>query len=431
MNVAIDRRVFLQQATALCAVASGIPSQGSEYGSERTSPKRVAGIVTIYRRNSHADVLLSKILKGWKEDGGSGPQLELVSLYVDQFPADDLAVELSKKHGFRLCQTIPEALTLGTDQVVVDGVMSIGEHGDYPYNDKGQHLYPRRRFFEEICDTMEKCQRVVPVFNDKHPGPEWGDAQWMAERAKKLNIPWMAGSSLPVGYRDPHVTIPMGAELESSVAIGYSGLDIYGFHTLDVMQSILERRAPKESEDNLGIVNQLRKPFEKGVRWVHSLPVRELSRLTETGIINQQVLDAALKASKTDRQTILDSPPEDGAIFLIQYHDGYLAPVVMLAGKAQAISMGFQVRGGPVTATRMEERVEPRYPHFACLLKGIEQMFVTGKPSYPVERSLLSAGMLDALLSSRQAGGQRIDTPHLAIEYRPVDYPFGDQIVPS
>lgn len=431
MNIAIDRRVFLQKTTALCAVASVIPSQGNEYGSERTSPKRVAGIVTIYRRNSHADVLLSKILKGWKEDGGSGPQLELVSLYVDQFPADDLAVELSKKHGFRLCQTIPEALTLGTDQVVVDGVMSIGEHGDYPYNDKGQHLYPRRRFFSEICDTMEKCQRVVPVFNDKHPGPEWDDAHWMAERAKSLNVPWMAGSSLPVGYRDPHVTIPMGADLQSSVAIGYSGLDIYGFHTLDVMQSILERRAPKESEDRLGFVKQSRKPLEKGVRWVQSLPVREVNRLIETGVINQQVLDAALIASKTDRQTILDSPPEDGAIFLIQYHDGYLAPVIMLAGKAQAISMGFQVRGGPVTATRMEERVEPRYPHFACLLKGIEQMFLTGKPAYPVERSLLSAGMLDALLSSRQAGGQRIDTPHLAIEYQPADYPFGDQIVPS
>ncbi|MCU0721061.1 MAG: hypothetical protein MUC83_15230 [Pirellula sp.] len=159
-------------------------------------------------------VLPSKTRKGWKEDGGNGPQLELVSLYVNQFPADDLSVELAQKHGFRLCRSNPEALTLGTDQVAVFGVLSIGVHGDYPYHDKGQHLYPRIRFFDEICDTMEKYQRVVTVFKDRHPGPEWLDAYWLA------------GSSLPVGYRDPHVTLLMGAELRSSVAIGYSGIAI-------------------------------------------------------------------------------------------------------------------------------------------------------------------------------------------------------------
>ncbi len=186
-----QRRQFLQKTGRLGLAACGMQLHAAE-----PSPKRVAGVVTIYRRNSHADVLLSKILEGWKEDGGPGPNLKLVSLYVDQFPSDDRSVELAKKHGFRLSKSIPEALTLGTDKLGVDGVMSIGEHGDYPHNAKGQHLYPRRRFFEEICDAMEKCQQTVPVFNDKHPGPEWADAQWMAERAKKLNIPWMAGSYL-------------------------------------------------------------------------------------------------------------------------------------------------------------------------------------------------------------------------------------------
>ena len=323
-----------------------------------------------------------------------------------------------------MCKTIPEALTLGTDKLAVDGVMSIGEHGDYPHNAKGQHLYPRRRFFEEICDTMEKCQQVVPVFNDKHPGPEWADAQWMADRAKKLNVPWMAGSSLPVGYRDPDVTLPFGAKLQSCVAVGYSGLDVYGFHTLDVMQSIIERRAPLESKNDAAII----KPSEKGVRWVQSLPVSDLSRLMKESLIDPEVLDAALAASQTNRQAVLDAPPEDGAIFMIQYRDGLLAPVLMLPGKAQAISTAFKVQGGAVAATRLEERVEPRYPHFAFLLKGIEQMFLTGRPAYPVERTLLSSGMLDGLLTSRHSGGQRIDTPHLAIEYQPVDYSYGQHI---
>ena len=418
MNAIANRRRFLQQASLLGIAASGINLHAAQ-----PTPKRVAGVVTIFRKNSHADVLLSKILQGWREDGGPGPNLKLVSLYVDQFPKDDLSVELANKHGFRLCKSIPEALTLGTDKLAVDGVMSIGEHGDYPHNAKGQHLYPRRRFFEEICNTMEKCQQTVPVFNDKHPGPEWADAQWMAERAKKLNIPWMAGSSLPVGYRDPDVTLPFGAQLQASVAVGYSGLDVYGFHTLDVMQSILERRAPFDAKNDA-----VGKPSERGVRWVQSLPASELNRLIRESIIDVEVLDAALASSQSSRKSVLDAPPNNGAIFLIQFRDGLLAPVLMLPGKAQAISTAFKVQGGAVSATHMEERVEPRYPHFAFLLKGIEQMFLTGRPAYPVERTLLSAGILDGLLTSRHTGGKRIDTPYLAIDYQPVDYPYGQHI---
>jgi hypothetical protein len=302
--------------------------------------------------------------------------------------------------------------------------MSIGEHGDYPHNAKGQHLYPRRRFFEEICNTMERCQQIVPVFNDKHPGPELADALWMAGRAKKLNLPWMAGSSLPVGYRDPDVTLPFFSKLLSSVAVGYSGLDVYGFHTLDVMQSILERRAPFTGKS----ASAAGTPVEKGVSWVQSLPVSELDRLIKEAVIDPEVLDAALASSKTNRQAVLDAAPDESAIFLVQYRDGLLAPALMLAGKAQAISMAFKVQDGVVSATRAEERVDPRYPHFAFLLKGIEQMFLTGRPAYPVERTVLSAGMLDGLLTSRHSGGQRIETPHLAIEYLPVDYPYGQHI---
>jgi len=164
----------------------------------------------------------------------------------------------------------------------------------------------------------------------------------MAERAKKLHLPWMAGSSLPVGYRDPDVTLPFGDKLQSSVAVGYSGLDVYGFHTLDVMQSILERRADFDGK-NAATRNT---PVEKGVSWVQSLPVSDLSRLINEAVIEPEVLDAALESSKTNRQAVLDTPPDDGAIFLIQYRDGLLAPVLMLAGKAQAISMAFKVQGG-------------------------------------------------------------------------------------
>ena len=59
------------------------------------------------------------------------------------------------------------------------------------------------------------------------------------------------------------------------------------------------------------------------------------------------------------------------------------------------------------------------------MLRAIEQMVVTGKPAYPVERTLLTTGMLCALLQSRAEGGTTIATPQLAeIHYQPSDWPF-------
>ena len=115
--------------------------------------KKIAAAITVYRKNSHADVILGKILSGWRHDGGDGPALQLVSLYVDQFPRDDLSKSFAAKHGFPIKPTIREAITLGTNSVAVDGVLSIGEHGDYPMNDKGAAFIPSTSVFRRNrCD---------------------------------------------------------------------------------------------------------------------------------------------------------------------------------------------------------------------------------------------------------------------------------------
>jgi hypothetical protein len=379
-------------------------------GQDPAKPKSVAAILTAYEKGLHADVLIGKILEGWKQDNGPGPALTVASMYVEQFTDRDLARPLSKKYGVPIFDSIEKAVTVGSDRIPVDGVISVGEHGTYPYNEKEQHLYPRRRFFEEITDTFRKYNRVVPVFNDKHLGPVWSDALWMYDRAKEMEVPFMAGSSLTVTYRNPELTIPLNSPIDAAVGIGYSGLDIYGAHALECFQCMVDRRSRTET----------------GVKWVQFLQGPEMWKFVDDGVISDEVFQSALSlvAPKPDQVRQL----ADASLFLFQYQDGLIGAVFMLPGFATGNAFALKIKGqNRVLATRFEERTEPRHPHFAYLLKGIERMIHTGKPSYPVERTLLTSGILDRALTSKVQKHQKLMTPELAIRYEPADYPHAPE----
>ena len=61
-------------------------------------------------------------------------------------------------------------------------------------------MYPRRHFFEQASAVMAAAGRSVPVFIDKYLAPSWEDAKWMYDRAQELEIPFMAGSSVPICF---------------------------------------------------------------------------------------------------------------------------------------------------------------------------------------------------------------------------------------
>ncbi len=374
-------------------------------------PKLVAAVVTVYFYNSHADVLLGKILEGWKQDGSPGPALQLAGVYIDQFPAGDIGRAACAKRGVPIFDSIEKAITVGGNSIPVDGVLSIGEHGDYPLNEIGQQLYPRRRFFEEITNTFEKYGKVVPVFNDKHLGPLWSDARWMYDRAKQLQVPFMAGSTMPVGYRLQDIPVPMGTEIESAVGIGFSGLEIYGFHALEFLQWHLERR----------------KGTETGVKSVQFLAGAEMWQAVDSGVVSKDAFEAAFAV--VPKSGTPDPRQDDkAAMFLFEYNDGLRAAVMMLSCVG-GTSVGLQIKGqAQPTAISFDERTVPRHPHFACLLKSIERMIHTGRPQYPVERTLLTSGILDRVLNSRFQGGKQLQTPELGIAYQPVDYSYAPHI---
>ena len=411
----LQRRTLLK--TAALAPLSLAPL--SQHLTAQDGAKRkklpVAAVVTVYKRNSHADVIIGKILEGFEQDGGAGPDLELAAMYVDQTPKSDLSRGLSEKYGFPITKTIEEAITLGSGSVQVAGVLLVGEHGDYPYTeDTHQHMYPRRRLFDGIAAALKKGGQVVPVFNDKHLSYRWTDALHMYQTAQKMKMPLMAGSSLPVAWREPLLSIERGAEIEQVVAVGYGGVESYGFHALEMLQCLIERRG---------------KNGETGVAAVEAATGDAVWQAQRDGRWSRKLLEAALDvAPSRSKGELKDRLKPDAPFYLLDYRDGLRATVAMASGVSRHFSIALKLRGRrePV-ATWFKLQDERPYGHFGYLLRAIEAMIHSGRPSYPVERTLLTTGILDRAMHSLAADGKRMATPELAIKYEPADWPYANQ----
>ena len=387
-------------------------------------PKKVAAIVTEYRLHSHADVIVGKILEGYLHDGGSGPSLRVVSMYVDQFPAADMSRDLAKKHQFKITETIANALTVGGKDLAVDGVLCIGEHGNYPKNDRGQVLYPRKRFFAEVTDVFARCKKSVPVFNDKHLAATWEDAHWMYERSRELFVPFLAGSSIPVAWRKPPLQLPRESLIEGAVQVGYGPFEAYGFHALEGLQCMVERR----------------KGGETGVQAVQCLQGGEMWRALDQGRWSRKLLEGALEcvpAHAPGDYRAATSKAEDSGLILIEYRDGLKAAVAMMNGYVHegdggAFCFAGQLRGEPKPrATQFYLQQPDPFAHFGHLVRAIDTTIQTGHAVYPVERTLLTTGILDAAMISRAERHRRVETPYLAVGYQPTDWGFATEPIPK
>ena len=365
--------------------------------------KKVAAIITTYFQHSHADVIATKYMKGFPTDTGlQMPRVELVSIYLDQVDDRDIGVGLAAEHNVPIYPSIRQALTLGGSELAVDGVILIGEHGDYPHNEIGQHMYPRRYMFEQICGVFASSGRSVPVFNDKHLAYTWDDALWMYERANALDVPFMAGSSLPLGWRKPFLEHPLDTALDAAVGIGYGGVESYGFHALETLQCMIERREGGES----------------GIMAIQCLEGDSVWEAGASGKWSMELAEAACaQIENRPDGTFIEGCPNPTA-FLLEHSDGFRSTVLMLNGYVSDFAYSAKV-GSTIDATEVYLQNGPPHCHFSYLSLNIEEMFVTGEPQYPVERTLLVTGVLDALMHSRAEGYTRIETPHLAeIAYR-------------
>ena len=383
---------------------------------------QIAALVTELRQYAHGQHFVDRFLEGYGWEGRHHrPPVDLVSLYVDQHPEGDLTDDrVSRFPMLRLFSSVAEALTLGRDALAVDGVLLIAEHGAYPANEKGQKLYPRYELFEQILSVFRASGRTAPLFNDKHLSWNWDWCRAMYDASLELGFPFMAGSSLPVTWRTPAVEMPLDAEVEEAVCVASGGLDGGDIHAMETLQCMVERRQGGEC----------------GVRWLQAYRGEAFWQAHHDGLWSRELFEACLCRSHTltparagfnhhlptlDEQKQLAADPW---AYQFEHLDGLKSTVIMVNGLVRDFNFAARLRGREEPlSTQMYLPAPPAHTtlanFFSPQVNCIERMFITGRPIYPVERTLLTSGLVITGVDSLHLDQARISTPHLQIAYTP------------
>ena len=117
------------------------------------------------------------------------------------------------------------------------------------------------------------------------------------------------------------------------------------------------------------------------------------------------LLTAALSRNPSLKRGRLEDNVKQPVVFLLEYFDGMRAASYMLEGYVNAWSFAAKLKSSaePVS-TFFEQGDQPGsrpFPHFDALVHCMEEMFISGKPLYPVERTLLTTCTLSMLFESR------------------------------
>lgn len=374
---------------------------------------RFAVLGFMWYEESHMDVIVRRWFETFPKDadwGWTGPRSQIASLFVEQVNEKgirpDISREFAGQHGVPMYDSVSDSLCLGGDTLAVDGVIFIGEHGNFPENELGQKLYPRKEMFDKIVEVFRRSGRCVPVFSDKHFSYDPVRARAMFDTAQQMGFSLTGGSSIPGALAKEEGTRNPAAPLREMVSVFYGGREVYGFHALEFVQPLVDRR-PGAERGIRSITAYPREQFDDGLKknlWSHELmdKARLVSHRSEPGDWLENV-----RKSK-----------QGGDVFIVEYLDGL---------KVTHINLDGAIRGWSCAATEASGNTWARgarlggkdlfFVHFARLSAQIERELITGLPSYPPKRLLLTTLATEAMTRAFAQPGVPVQTPGLAIEY--------------
>jgi len=415
---ATRREFLIRSAVGLGGAGVLAAGASSAWAAEDKKSLKVGAVITEFTPRSHAHVILENFLQPYLFNGRvTQPGMQVVSFYVDQTPAADMSRDVSKQFNVPIFPSIDKALCLGGDSLAVDAVLLIGEHGKYPVNNKAQMEYPRKQFFDATVAVFKRSGRSVPVFCDKHLSYRWDWAKEMYDTARAMKFPLMAGSSVPLAQRRPPMELPAEARIVEAVSIHGGGVESYDIHALEVLQSIVEARRGGET----------------GVRAVQFMEAEALWKAAEEGRWSSDLAAAAMAAETGPDHELVrylktrgksnTAAPEPVHGILVDYRDNTRGVALKVGNSGIRWNFACQLTGQEKPlATMFNVGPWQNRNLFKALSHAIQAHFRDGRSPYPVERTLLTTGILDAAMDSRVAGGRKLETPQLEMVYAPQDF---------
>lgn len=382
-------------AVALAAAAA--PSATAPPGA-----KRVAFIVDSWYPWSHADVIGTRFLAGYRlGDRTFASPVGIASVYADAPRPSDQTRALAARHGFRVAGSIAEALLAdpgaARPRLDVDGVL-VATREDLP--DSGQPQSPRRRVevMREVYRLLDLTGARVPVFVDKMLAATWQDSQAITSEAARRGIPLMAGSVLP--FTPLHRPL-RSTGVQVGVVVASTPYWAFGFHAAELLQGFMEQRGARE--------NGVREVREVGASY-WTMPDRDAW--------GGRVTDALLAAPRTGRGG--GGPVRgDARVLLIAYADGARGVLALVPDRFDdsEFLLGAQYGDGAIATSGLVLGGQP-YDHFGYLVHALVQLYTMGRSPVPVERTLLSTAIVIAGLQAARTG-QPVRDAALAVSYSP------------
>ncbi|WP_201747832.1 hypothetical protein [Dyadobacter flavalbus] len=401
-----------REMIGLTAMAGVAALTGTTFAAPpQAAPKRprIACLVSYWgATRSHADWIIAKLMDGYWWEGAHTPsRVDVVSVYIHQFETSGLGQKICKSKNIPIFRTVGEAVTLGGKELAVDGVVIVGEHGEYPTNLKGQWLLPRWWIYQQVIRVFEQSKRSVPVFNDKHLSYSWDEAKWMFDKSRELKFPLTGGSSIPTYFRKPEVELDIDTPIKNSIVVGGAPDEGALFHCVDVLQSFVERR----------------KGGETGVRSVQCIRGPETWKWTERNPWAGKLLESV--RTSFDLKSGHFQEIEKPNVCIVEYNDGTKAAVYSGQGVGWTYAGEIEGRKDPAVISMLgwpgpfsQYHASNSQPHW------ITEMMVTGKEPFNAERLLLSTGITNCNMDSNWENGRysdvgrRIETPFMNMTYR-------------
>ena len=418
-NAHFTRREMLEitSMAGLTAFAGLAPHAAAQTAQKRP---RIACLISYWGLpTSHADWIVNKLLDGYWWHGAATPsQVDVVSVYIHQFDTSLLGQKVCKAKNIPIYKTVGEAVTLGGNELAVDGVVIVAEHGNYPTDLKGHWLLPRWWIYQQVIKVFEQSKRSVPVFNDKHLSYNWDDAKWMFDKSRELNFPLTGGSSIPAYFRKPEIELAADTPIKSSIVVGDSADEGAIFHCVDVLQAFHDRR--KGGETGVKSVQSIRGP--ETWNWVAANPWA--GNLLEAVRKNFNLPSGRFQQARRAN------------VCIVQYNDGTNGAIISgsipsatgvgytyagdIAGQKDPMIVSMLDFPGPIS----QYHASNEYVHWMI------QMMLTRKEPFNAERLLLSTGITNHYMDSNwqngvySAVGRTVETPYMNMKYHSTHGPL-------